>query len=136
MIVIVIDASALASVILKEDDGWEFILNTSDIFISIDLILKEVSNAIWNAVVRRMLTVDDAKRAQRLLIGMVGKNIILKEQTRFLAESLDIAVTNSITVYDALYIALARDEGLPLLTLDRMQARIAESMGIKVIIMN
>lgn len=37
-----------------------------------------------------------------------------------------------VTVYDALYIALAQERGIPLLTLDEKQRKIAGDLGLTV----
>jgi predicted nucleic acid-binding protein len=43
-----------------------------------------------------------------------------------------LSITYGITVYDALYVALALERNLPLLTLDEKQKRVATTLGIHV----
>ncbi len=43
-----------------------------------------------------------------------------------------IALSEGLTIYDSLYIALAIDKGLPLLTLDERQKSVALKLNIRV----
>ncbi|MEM3570130.1 MAG: type II toxin-antitoxin system VapC family toxin [Candidatus Jordarchaeales archaeon] len=46
---------------------------------------------------------------------------------------MDKALENGITIYDALYIALALQEKSPLLTLDDKQRQVSKKLGITTI---
>jgi len=55
-----------------------------------------------------------------------------EDQDKYLDVALEIALRR-IVVYDSLFVALALEEGLPLLTLDVGQRRVASSLGVKVL---
>ena len=130
---IVIDASALAAFLLKEP-GWRKLAPYLKNSISVDMILKEVSNTIWKAcTLRKAIDVDEAIKLYEIMKSMIGKNIVLEPEIKYLQDALKIALKNMVTVYDALYISLAKVENLPLFTLDRRQSKAAEEVGVKVI---
>ena len=130
---IVIDASALAAFLLKEP-GWRELAPYLKNSISMDMILKEVSNTIWKAcTLRGSITVDNAIKLYEIMESMIGKNIILEPEIKYLQDAFKIALKNRVTVYDALYISLAKAKNLPLLTLDRRQSKAAKEVRVKVI---
>jgi predicted nucleic acid-binding protein len=61
----------------------------------------------------------------------------LESQERYLTDAFEIAVNNHITIhitiYDALFIAVAKRRNLELITSDKKQADIAERLGVKTI---
>lgn len=130
---IVIDSSALAKYLLREE-GWrgveKYLLKPT---YSIDHIVKEVSNAIWkHAIVHGYISKDMALNVYSLLKRLIEEEIIVLEtQEKYIDKAIEIALDNKITVYDALYIAQAinYDE---LVTSDKVQAIVAEKYGIRV----
>ncbi len=129
---IVVDASALSAFILKEP-GWERLAPYLIDSISVDHVVKEVVNTIWKACkVRKYISVDDALRFYEVLNLLIDKNILLEPENEYMKTSLEIALNYNITVYDALYIALAVEKNLPILTLDKKQSRVAKDLGIRV----
>ena len=130
---IVIDASVLAAFILKEP-GWRNLVKYVKNAVSVDLVFKEVANVIWKACrIRKIVDEDQARRLYSILESMRDKNIFLESEDRYLGDALEIALENEITVYDALYIALAARRKLPLATLDKRQEEVAARLGVKVI---
>jgi len=128
--VIVVDASALATFILKEP-GWKVMIEYIKYCISVDHILKEVSNAIWKAhTVRGIIDDSIAKELYNLLKSLVGINLILEPEEKYLDRAYQIALKSGITVYDALYVALALERKLPLLSLDNRQRNVAKLYGL------
>jgi len=129
--VIVIDASALAKYILKEPN-WleveEYLIEAK----SVDHIIKEVTNAIWKAYVRKIISMQDAKKKLNALQELIGTNIILVNELEILEKAMKISFKEKITVYDSLYIALAEIEQKPLVTSDEKQAKILKKRGGKV----
>ena len=127
---VVVDASALAAFILREE-GWEELGEYMVRCVSVDHVVKEVANTIWKAAcVRKLMTADEARRAYGILLRMIGKNIVLRPELEYLSKALEISMKHSITVYDSLYIALALEENKPLLTLDKQQAQVAKKLKI------
>jgi len=131
--VIVIDASALTAFILREEK-WSELSSYMYRAVSVDNVVKEVSNAIWKAFyIRKYLSAEDAFSALEVLKMLVGKNLILYQSFNYLAKAFDISIEHGITLYDSVYIALALSEGAQLLTLDEKQANVAKSLGIRVL---
>ena len=130
---IVIDSSALAKYLLREE-GWrgveKYLLKPT---YSIDHIVKEVSNAIWkHAIVHGYISKDIALNVYSLLKRLIEEEIIVLEtQEKYIDKAIEIALDNKITVYDALYIAQAISYG-ELVTSDKVQAIVAEKYGIRV----
>jgi len=130
--VIVVDASVLASIILLEP-GWENLVPHIINCFTVDHAIKEVFNAIWKASYKGLITIEDAIEKARLFIELVGTNIRLVDEQELIRDALTISLDKKITVYDALYIALALREQLPLLTLDKTQRDVAKQLGVRII---
>ncbi len=124
----VIDSSILV-VYFSREPGWE---NAERILleeiVTLDLAVKEVANALWKKVIRREMSLENAVSIVEDLVSGV---IPLYRQERFLPEALRIAARNHITVYDSLFIALAKDLGAVLVTLDKKQADAANREGME-----
>jgi len=130
--VIVIDASALTKFIFKEE-GWSEVRKVLERgAVSIDHIVKEVSNAIWKKCTVLKLELDDvAHKRFRLLREIVqGSVVVLEDESKYLDEAFRIAIENGISIYDSLYIAQALRLEAQLLTSDKRQAHVAERLLI------
>jgi predicted nucleic acid-binding protein len=95
--------------------------------------------AIWWFEVRNTLIV--AERHGRLSISQTGSirmNLaglpVLVDREVNERDLMDIARTNTLTVYNASYVELARRTGLPLATLDKAMVRAAKSEGIDLLL--
>ena len=132
MIVIAIDASSLAKYILREKnwrDVRNYLLKES---CSLNLALAEVSNAIWkHSVLYGRISKEQANKMFKAL-EKLREVVIFEPFEKYLGNAVKIAIDKNITVYDALYIAQAKEIG-KLLTSDEKQRRIAEEIGIDVI---
>lgn len=130
---IAVDASALSAFLLKEP-GWKRLATYLADAVSVDHIVKEVANAIWKAcVVRKIISETDAVRLYGLLDSMINVNIVIEPEEDYIEEALRMALEHRITVYDAIYLALAKEKNVPLLTLDEKQAQTARKLGIETI---
>ncbi len=129
----VLDASALAKFVLREE-GWREVIRFLGEAESVDHILKEVANAVWKARGRGIIGGEDALRKFEALLALVGKNLKLVNESDILPAAFDLALARGVTVYDALYVALAKREDLPLVTSDEVQAEAAREEGVKVIL--
>uniref|UniRef100_A0A7J3X6D8 PIN domain-containing protein n=1 Tax=Thermofilum pendens TaxID=2269 RepID=A0A7J3X6D8_THEPE len=132
---IVVDASALAKYVLREE-GWEAVagyLRRARPLYSVDHVLKEVANALWKHV--HLAKAIDAGTALELCraLGRLAETgvIVLENELKYLGRALEIALEYGLTVYDALYVAQAEKYG-ELLTSDEEQGRVAGSFGITV----
>ena len=125
-----VDASALAVFILREE-GWRALAKYLVYALSVDHVVKEVANAIWKAAyLRGFLSEEEARKAYTLLRKIIGKNILLEPELGYVEHALEISMSWGVTLYDALYLALAFEKGLPLLTLDAKQREIAVKLGL------
>ena len=128
----VIDSSSLVKFFSKEE-GWkavrELILGG---VISLDLSVKEVANALWKKVLRNEMSASDANK---IITDLLETEVIkIANQEEYLSKAFEIAVRNRITVYDALFVALARELNVELITSDTKQAEVAEKEGVSTVI--
>jgi predicted nucleic acid-binding protein len=127
--VAVIDASALAKFILREEGWREVSRHLAGDSRSLDLARAETANAVWkHQVLYRRI---DPEQSARMIdaIRMMDDVISFEPSAAYLNRAFGIAVLAGITVYDSLYIACAESD-TPLITSDRDQAGAAEKLGI------
>lgn len=93
---------------------------------------SEVANTLLMAVRRRRLP---ERRSAELLERLMSLDLLIEVQSLFDVHSsvIPLAVENSLTVYDASYLALALKHGLPLASRDRALRRAAQAAGIAVL---
>lgn len=85
----------------------------------LDLTLYEVLNGLWKLHTRlRRIGLDEMRRAGRLAVELARYMHVHKLAELDVDEVASIAVESGITVYDASYIALARQLKLPVVSND------------------
>ena len=132
---IVIDASALTKFVLKEE-GWEEVIPYLKAgTVSVDLVVKEVANAVWKRFRQEAVSLEEAKTILQALKEIVEKAVKIEEEHNYIDEAIKIAFSRNITIYDSLYIAMAKMKGLDLLTIDETQANVAAAENIVAIIL-
>lgn len=118
----VIDTSALVKFVIPEEHSGEAsrlieLHQASRIrLIAPDYIMVESANVLWKHVRRNGLTVEDATAGINLLRRA---GIRLVQYGELLDDAIRLAVGSNITIYDALFAALAQRESIPLITADR-----------------
>lgn len=132
---IVIDASALAKYLLREpgyDAVEQYLLE--EVY-SVDHVVKEVANAIWkHAIVYKKIDLRYARELYKALSMLLeGGVLVVEPESKYMHQAFEIATNYEITLYDALYIAQAREKGSGLLTSDKAQASIAGNLGVTVL---
>lgn len=130
---IVIDASAIAKYVLKEEH-WEQVRGylTAEPR-SLDLALAEVSNAIWkHQVIYRKISSSEATVLFKVLQKLGADVLILESFAGYLRGATEIAVKEKLTIYDALYIVQAQRYG-HFVTSDDFQRKIAVKLGLDVV---
>jgi predicted nucleic acid-binding protein len=80
-----------------------------------DLIYVEVTNVIWKKYRQKRITADEARGS---LADLIRSPLHTGQATRVLGPALEIAMQYDRAVYDALFVALARDLGLKGVTAD------------------
>jgi len=85
-----------------------------------DLFYIECANILWKHVRRSRLPAAQARRAVADLAKLGLRQVSTLE---LIADALDIALQQSITAYDACYVALASRLRMPFVTADERLAR-------------
>jgi predicted nucleic acid-binding protein len=133
--VIVIDASILVKFVLKEE-GWNKIADFLKAgTISVDLVIKETVNATWKRVMRKEISLEEAKSMFEAMKEILNKAVIIENEMDYIDEAFEISIRRNITVYDSLYIALAKKKKLELLTADEIQAQVASLEEVRAIVL-
>jgi predicted nucleic acid-binding protein len=114
----VVDASVLAAIALSEDGSGVLSERLAGMarVCSVPFCRFEVANALWKA---RSLSEHEVQVRVEILFDFPLDEAFPVEAAR---AAMAVARRHRITFYDAAYIALARQEGLPLWTLDRRQS--------------
>jgi predicted nucleic acid-binding protein len=107
-------------------------LLSEDQIIAPELILYEVTNSIW----KHEHLLKDLKNGKEYLsifydLIEASKITILSPNEKLMQEAYEIAKDNHITLYDALFIALAIKLGLTLKTFDNAQAKALKNITKK-----
>ena len=82
--------------------------------------LAEAVNVLWCKVLKGDL---DAKDANERTIELTRSPVIGTPIAGLLASAFAIAVEHSVTIYDSLYVALAKERAFPLVTADEKLVR-------------
>lgn len=122
-VVIIADASVVVEVLLGSDEKGAAIrdrLAATDVHCP-HLVDLEVTAALRRLVARKRVSADQARFALSALPWM---SITRHSHKQYLPRIWELR--DSVTAYDAAYVALAERAGAPLLTVDR---RLAETHG-------
>lgn len=129
MSVFVVDASVVIKWFVPEihSDLARRLLATAHQFLSPDLLFPEVGNVIWKKVRRGELTVDEGQR----LAADISSIAVETVPTRgLMIDAHAVAVTTGLTVYDAMYLALAVRLKTELITADERLGRMVAGHSI------
>ena len=134
---IVLDASFIVKLVLEEEGSEtaatllkEWILGGETIK-TVDIALPETLNALWkHHIIIRDLGQDSLREAVRDLL-MLWDKLSYTHSSELADDALDIAVKHGITIYDALYLALAQRHSASLATFDKKLKTTANKLGIK-----
>ncbi len=77
------------------------------------------------------MDLPEAKEALRMIRDLSGLTVTLSPHPPLLAATWEIAHDQELTVYDAVYIALARRERTALASRDRAQLIAARNVGVR-----
>ena len=114
---LVIDASVLIKLFFSEQGSREAAaaVMKADELLAPDLLLAEVGNILWKYVRREELA---AAAANQILADMMQMPIQFAKSLDLIEPALKIAMETDRTVYDCLYLALAVQAKVKLLTAD------------------
>lgn len=93
------------------------------------LILPETANALWKYVRLGVLPATDAAEA----ISRLSRKLEISTEASLASAALLMAGHLNHPAYDCFYLALAQQNGLPLLTADSRLASLAETIGLAAI---
>ena len=130
---IVIDASSLSAYILREEGSEEIAKHLREATTSIGLVAKETANVIVVAERKARIDKGQAEVALSALQALLDGGIKVHEQRDLLPSSFEIARSENVTVYDAMYVALAKKMGARLLTREEKQAKAGRSQAVQVV---
>ena len=98
-----------------------------------ELLPLEAANAVLIARRRRRIDPPEAIQALRTIRALSGVSIDLAPHTPLLEGAWEIARDEPVSVYDAVYIALAARERTSLASRDRAQLTAARNVGVRVL---
>lgn len=122
----IIDSSTIVK-FFSAEPGWEKLRGYLDLPVTIELSIKELGNALWKKVNSDQF---DIKSAEKVLTEFqrIAK---FYDQGKYIKMAFNIAVSNNITIYDALFIAAALAENCELVTSVTRQGKISVENGVK-----
>ncbi|KYH38052.1 MAG: twitching motility protein PilT [Candidatus Bathyarchaeota archaeon B24] len=116
---------------MNRESGWEEVEDRLRAgCITLELAIKEVGSSLWKRVGRGDLKPELALRVFKDLVKF--KPVKLYKQEELLVEAMEYALKLGLTIYDCLFIALAKRLGEPLITSDRKQVEAAQRLNILV----
>lgn len=127
----VIDSSSLSKYVNREAH-WERVKAVlAEGCVTLELAAKEVGNSLWRRVTKGEVPPDLAVSAYTDFVTLRPFKTASQEQ--LYSTALETATTFGITLYDALFITLARDLHLPFVTSDEKQADVSRKLRIDTI---
>jgi len=129
--IIVLDASAGIELALTREnsDKYERIIEKSTKVISSDLYKAEVTNVLWKYFKAGQLSKEEAFKRLHYCEELIDEFIDISNNNE---EALLEGIRLDHSIYDLLYLTLARRNGAMLLTQDKKLKEIAKQNGIEV----
>lgn len=126
----VFDASLIVKWYLPDDPVFEAAVGVRRRFdgLAPALVLTEVANALWKYVRAGQLDVDTACD----VVLTLHDDLELVADVRLLDSAQRLAAMLNHSVYDCLYLALARQRETPIFTADKRLAGLAESLDLDI----
>lgn len=112
---IAVDASVAIKWVVDEPGSDEAALLLDSEIVAPDLICAECANILWKKVMRKNLTSEQADLAARAL---EGADMTIISTRSYLAKATTLAVDLGHPVYDCIYLVVAEDLNVPVVTAD------------------
>ena len=130
---VTIDTSTLVAYLLEED-GFEKIKELlSEGVVSVPLLIKESCNAVLEASKQRRITREESEKILQAILVLSQTNIKLVPQENLVTDAFKIATGNDLTIYDSIYIALAKKSEGSLASRDKKQIEVAAKIGVNIL---
>lgn len=131
---LVVDASVLAAALFDEERASEaeWLLGAATRLIAPELLVSEMVSIGVKKVWLSVASADHAQAALRFVPKVINEFVATQALA---ADAMDLAITHRISSYDALYVALARSECIPLLTFDDKLRRKVEGAGLSKVLL-
>jgi predicted nucleic acid-binding protein len=129
---VVLDAGAAVRIALNRNplpDHREAIAE-ADVVLAPELIVSEVTNAIWKYHQFEKLEIETCRQVLELTLKLVDTLVSGKDLYR---EAFLLARSSRLPAYGMFYLALARRDDATLVTADRVPRREAARHGVRVI---
>jgi len=128
----VLDSSAAVEFILNRTgkESIESFLLTADSVIAPDIFISEISNVFWKYHKFESLRLDICEELIEKSIQLIDR---FESSNELYRESFHLSCENNLTVYDSLYMVLARRNHASLLSIDKKLNEAAKSNGIKIL---
>lgn len=110
----------------------KFLLRGSKAFVP-SLWRFEVANGFVVAERRGMLSAADTALILQNFEALLGNAIQIVQDSGSMSRVISVARTAGLTAYDAAYLQLAKQEQMPIATLDRTLAQAAEKAGVPLV---
>jgi len=126
----VIDSSSIAKYVNREQ-SWEAAAKAlGESCISLELAVIETGSSLLKRV--RAGEIDD-KQAQQIFSEFVtARPFMIADREELYVPAIEIATTLGLSLYDALFLALAKAKDFQLVTSDSSQAEAAKKLGLEV----
>jgi len=131
---LVIDASVLIKFYIPEilsDKAEELLARVEQgdmMLLAPDLIYPEAGNILWKKQRMKELTRSEVEEITDAIVSLPLK---VEASRSFLSLAMDIAITYRITVYDAIYIGMARVYEIKMMTADRKLVDAVDKTDLK-----
>lgn len=119
------DASSVIDVLLGEEGTITHLFDEY----TLELTRYEAGNALWKIGAARDDLPDDELREATALLDRVSEEMVLADTTDG-TRTMDVALEEGLTFYDASYLAVAERESLALVTEDGALGEVAAARGI------
>lgn len=127
----VIDSSSLAKYVNREKNWKKVEQILEEGCTSIDLSLKEVGNSLWKRVIGGEISEKQARGTLKEFIAL--RPFKISSQEVLYDGALGIALDNRLSFYDSLFVELAKQMKVTLVTSDPRQVEISRKSGVETI---
>lgn len=94
-----------------------------------ELLVAELTNVLLKKIRMGELTETEG---EELLQDLLAMPIRLLPHAAFMENALEVALQNSLTVYDALYLAVANQQNASIFSSDEQMVKVAKSLQLQI----